>query len=161
MGLDATLVDALHPPKVSMGLGTLRNASNPFLSDFSHVSFRARFMRWRLGQFSLIQEINMEELNSANSEFCFKRYKEIAKSKKHENIFFSPLSIMSAMGMVYRGASGNTATQMGEVLIRRTLEITYYYSEELLQGPVRRSFKKFGSRGVRFTSSLEFENLLF
>ncbi|XP_069064641.1 serpin B10-like [Pleurodeles waltl] len=68
-------------------------------------------------RFSLIQEINMEELNSANSEFCFKRYKEIAKSKKHENIFFSPLSIMSAMGMVYRGASGNTATQMGEVFL--------------------------------------------
>ncbi|XP_069074163.1 serpin B10-like isoform X1 [Pleurodeles waltl] len=95
-------------------VGAVQISGHPTGLDPGH---RTVPVKKRVKRFSLIQEINMEELNSANSEFCFKFYKEIAKSKKHENIFFSPLSIMSAMGMVYRGASGNTATQMGEVFL--------------------------------------------
>ncbi|XP_078544123.1 serpin B10-like isoform X2 [Lissotriton helveticus] len=59
----------------------------------------------------------MEQLKSATNEFCLKLYKEIAKSKKNENIFYSPYSIASAIAMVYRGAGGNTAIQMGEVFL--------------------------------------------
>ncbi|XP_059580368.1 serpin B4 isoform X2 [Alligator mississippiensis] len=58
----------------------------------------------------------MASLSKANAEFCFDFFKEVQKSKRKENIFFSPLSISSAMAMVLLGARGNTAKQMEKVL---------------------------------------------
>ncbi|XP_006038743.1 leukocyte elastase inhibitor-like [Alligator sinensis] len=58
----------------------------------------------------------MASLSKANAEFCFDFFKEVQKSKRNENIFFSPLSISSAMAMVLLGARGNTAKQMEKVL---------------------------------------------
>ncbi|KAJ8279684.1 hypothetical protein COCON_G00067500 [Conger conger] len=58
----------------------------------------------------------MESLSAENTKFSLDLFKKISESKKTDNIFYSPLSISSALAMVYMGARGNTATQMAEVL---------------------------------------------
>ncbi|XP_061094993.1 serpin B6-like [Conger conger] len=58
----------------------------------------------------------MESLSAANTKFSLDLFKNITEHKKMDNIFYSPLSISSALAMVYMGARGNTATQMAEVL---------------------------------------------
>ncbi|XP_061096084.1 leukocyte elastase inhibitor-like [Conger conger] len=58
----------------------------------------------------------MESLSAANTKFSLDLFKYITEHKKTDNIFYSPLSISSALAMVYMGARGNTATQMAEVL---------------------------------------------
>ncbi|XP_035271509.1 leukocyte elastase inhibitor-like isoform X1 [Anguilla anguilla] len=58
----------------------------------------------------------MKSLTAANTNFSLDLFKKISESKKVDNIFYSPLSISSALAMVYMGARGNTATQMSKVL---------------------------------------------
>ncbi|XP_048464642.1 leukocyte elastase inhibitor-like [Rhincodon typus] len=48
----------------------------------------------------------------ANTKFAVALFKKL---KENENIFLSPLSISTALAMVYLGAKGNTATEMAEV----------------------------------------------
>ncbi|XP_061093835.1 serpin B6-like [Conger conger] len=55
----------------------------------------------------------MGSLTAANTNFSLDLFKKISQSK---NIFYSPLSISSALAMVYMGARGNTATQIAETL---------------------------------------------
>jgi len=52
-------------------------------------------------------------VNSSN-EFSFEMYGELDDG--NENIFFSPYSITTALGMAYEGAKGKTAEEMEEVL---------------------------------------------
>lgn len=57
---------------------------------------------------------------SSNNEFAAKMYAELAKSdKKGGNLFFSPFSIVSALGMADVGAKGTTDQQM-----RTALQVT-------------------------------------
>lgn len=49
-----------------------------------------------------------------NSAFALDLYAKLGK--KQGNLFFSPYSISTALGMVYGGARGNTEKQMAEVL---------------------------------------------
>ncbi|XP_060773796.1 leukocyte elastase inhibitor-like isoform X2 [Neoarius graeffei] len=58
----------------------------------------------------------MESLSVANTSFALNLFSKIKETKETNNIFYSPLSISSALAMVYLGAAGNTATQMSEVL---------------------------------------------
>ncbi|KAJ8376543.1 hypothetical protein SKAU_G00071230 [Synaphobranchus kaupii] len=58
----------------------------------------------------------MESLVASNTKFSLDLFKNITEKKKTENIFYSPISISSALAMVYMGAWGNTATEMAEVL---------------------------------------------
>ncbi|KAJ8376541.1 hypothetical protein SKAU_G00071210 [Synaphobranchus kaupii] len=58
----------------------------------------------------------MESLVAGNTKFSLDLFKNITEKKKTENIFYSPISISSALAMVYMGARGNTATQMAESL---------------------------------------------
>jgi leukocyte elastase inhibitor len=55
-----------------------------------------------------------EGLVKGNNEFAVKLYGELASSKG--NLFFSPYSISSALGMTYAGARGDTAQEMKETL---------------------------------------------
>jgi len=55
----------------------------------------------------------MQQLVSANTEFAVNLYAKYASLK--ENIFFSPYSISSALGMTYEGAQGETAKEMEKV----------------------------------------------
>ncbi|XP_042560391.1 leukocyte elastase inhibitor-like [Clupea harengus] len=61
----------------------------------------------------------MEALAAANANFSlelFKKITEITKAKNTGNVFYSPLSISSALAMVSLGAKGNTEVQMHETL---------------------------------------------
>ncbi|MCK4666622.1 serpin family protein [Candidatus Dependentiae bacterium] len=58
-----------------------------------------------------------EELISGNSQFAIDMFLKITESKKvDENIFFSPFSISTALGMTYAGARGTTAQEMAKAL---------------------------------------------
>ncbi|KAM9637054.1 ovalbumin-related protein Y-like [Morphnus guianensis] len=58
----------------------------------------------------------MGSISAANAEFCFDAFKELKVHHANDNIFYSPLSIISALAMVYLGARGNTQSQMEKVL---------------------------------------------
>uniref|UniRef100_A0A672KYE9 Serpin B6 n=1 Tax=Sinocyclocheilus grahami TaxID=75366 RepID=A0A672KYE9_SINGR len=53
----------------------------------------------------------MEPLSAANTQF-----KKISEGNTSRNVFYSPISISSALAMVSLGAKGNTAAQMFKVL---------------------------------------------
>ncbi|XP_027764581.1 heterochromatin-associated protein MENT-like isoform X1 [Empidonax traillii] len=58
----------------------------------------------------------MDALNKANTSFALDFFKQQCQEDGDKNILFSPLSISSALAMVYLGAKGNTADQMSKVL---------------------------------------------
>ncbi|XP_053531816.1 leukocyte elastase inhibitor [Ictalurus punctatus] len=58
----------------------------------------------------------MESLSVANTNFALHLFTKMKEDNKTGNVFYSPLSISSALAMVSLGAAGNTATQMSEVL---------------------------------------------
>uniref|UniRef100_A0A8B9P217 Serpin domain-containing protein n=1 Tax=Apteryx owenii TaxID=8824 RepID=A0A8B9P217_APTOW len=57
----------------------------------------------------------MCSLSAANTRLCLDFFKELSKIKRNENIFFSPLSLSAAFGMVLLGARGNTLKQIEKV----------------------------------------------
>uniref|UniRef100_F6W754 Serpin domain-containing protein n=1 Tax=Monodelphis domestica TaxID=13616 RepID=F6W754_MONDO len=56
----------------------------------------------------------MNSLSAANIKFCFDIFRELRRMKK--NVFYSPLSISAAMGMLLLGLKGNTASQVKKVV---------------------------------------------
>ncbi|XP_031530220.2 ovalbumin-like [Vicugna pacos] len=58
----------------------------------------------------------MESLSAANAQFCFEVFKEMSYDHTVENIFFSPLSLLSTLTVVLFGARGDSASQMEKVL---------------------------------------------
>ncbi|XP_019662660.1 serpin B8 isoform X1 [Ailuropoda melanoleuca] len=58
----------------------------------------------------------MEDLYEANGSFAINLLKMLGEEDSSRNVFFSPLSISSALAMVFMGAKGNTATQMSQAL---------------------------------------------
>ncbi|KAM9225176.1 serpin B12 isoform 2-T3 [Dugong dugon] len=58
----------------------------------------------------------MESLVAANTKFCFDLFQEMSKQDGHRNIFFCPLSLSAALGMVRLGARSNSAHQIDKVL---------------------------------------------
>jgi serpin B len=56
----------------------------------------------------------MNEYVDSSNEFSFRMYEQLIDS--NENIFFSPYSISTALGMAYEGARGETAEEMRQVL---------------------------------------------
>ncbi|KAK1172456.1 serpin B6-like [Acipenser oxyrinchus oxyrinchus] len=56
----------------------------------------------------------MESLANANTSFALDLFKKLSNDRKAKNIFYSPLSISSALAMVYLGARGNTASEMAQ-----------------------------------------------
>ncbi|KAM9163460.1 uncharacterized protein ACDP82_001228 [Pangshura tecta] len=58
----------------------------------------------------------MDNLSKANTTFALNLFKKLSENAKTQNLFFSPLSISSALSMVFLGAKGNTAAQMAKVL---------------------------------------------
>jgi serine protease inhibitor len=69
-----------------------------------------------------------KNLVAANTRFAIKIFKEISKEDEGKNVFISPLSISTALTMVYNGAEGSTKEAMAE-----TLEVTGMTMEELNQ----------------------------
>nr|XP_010959572.1 serpin B4-like [Camelus bactrianus] len=58
----------------------------------------------------------MDSLSGPISHFAVDLYQQIRQSSTGKNIFYSPLSIMSAFGMLYLGSRGNTAAQLQKAL---------------------------------------------
>ncbi|CAM4696541.1 unnamed protein product [Leuciscus chuanchicus] len=58
----------------------------------------------------------MESLTAANTQFSLNLFKKISEGNASGNVFYSPVSISSALAMVSLGAKGNTAAQMIKVL---------------------------------------------
>ncbi|XP_037662264.1 serpin B12 isoform X2 [Choloepus didactylus] len=58
----------------------------------------------------------MDCLVAANTRFCCDLFREISKVDRHKNMFFCPLSISAAFGMVRLGARSDSARQIDEVL---------------------------------------------
>ncbi|NWX51883.1 OVAL protein, partial [Steatornis caripensis] len=58
----------------------------------------------------------MGSIGAASTEFCFDVFKELKVQHVNENIFYSPLSIISALSMVYLGARENTRAQIDKVV---------------------------------------------
>ena len=57
-----------------------------------------------------------EGLVTANNQFAFDLYAQLAKGNGDDNIFFSPLSVSAIMAQTYAGARGNTAKEMKKAL---------------------------------------------
>ncbi|CAG5863142.1 unnamed protein product [Menidia menidia] len=53
---------------------------------------------------------------AANADFALELFRTLSRANPAGNIFVSPLSISSAMAMVYLGAKGDTASQMAKAL---------------------------------------------
>jgi len=62
-------------------------------------------------------ELTVKQVEKANADnrFAFKMFREVS-TQEGANTFFSPLSLNMALGMLYNGASGETRTEMAEVL---------------------------------------------
>ena len=54
----------------------------------------------------------MESLSNANSRFALDLFRKVNETNSLGNIFFSPLSISTALAMVLLGSRGNTETQV-------------------------------------------------
>nr|KAF6383601.1 hypothetical protein mPipKuh1_015611 [Pipistrellus kuhlii] len=58
----------------------------------------------------------MEQLSLANTRFALDLFRTLKDSDPSGNIFFSPMSISSALAMVFLGSRGTTAAQMSKTL---------------------------------------------
>lgn len=65
--------------------------------------------------FQDIIRFRMNSLIAANTKFCFDLFQEISKNDGHKNIFFCPLSLSAALGMVRLGARSDSAHQIDQV----------------------------------------------
>ncbi|MCP4646398.1 MAG: serpin family protein, partial [bacterium] len=75
-------------------------------------------------------------LTRGNNRFALELYREVHSLNNSENLFFSPYSISTAMGMTYAGARGETAAEMARVLhfelpLSRTCRAFHRISEEI------------------------------
>lgn len=57
----------------------------------------------------------MDSISVTNAKFCFDVFNEMKVHHVNENILYCPLSILTALAMVYLGARGNTESQMKKV----------------------------------------------
>lgn len=57
----------------------------------------------------------IDDVVEANNRFCFDLYSNLSKADSDKNIFFSPYNIFTVLAMVYEGAKGETAKEMGRV----------------------------------------------
>ncbi|KAM4629419.1 leukocyte elastase inhibitor-like isoform 2-T3 [Polymixia lowei] len=58
----------------------------------------------------------MATIGSSNTVFALELFRILSQANPNGNVFVSPLSISSAMAMVYLGAKGDTAAQMAKAL---------------------------------------------
>ncbi len=58
----------------------------------------------------------IESLVAANNEFGFDLFNQLRSQDKDKNLFFSPLSIATALAMTYNGAAGETSRAMARTL---------------------------------------------
>ncbi|XP_074057680.1 serpin B8-like [Macrotis lagotis] len=102
----------------------------------------------------------MESLSEANGPFAINLLKKLSEEDNSQNVVFSPLSISSALGMLFLGAKGNTATQIAKVLclnrggnIHRDLQVLLNeVNKSSTQYSLRTANKLFGEKTYDFLS---------
>ncbi|XP_016089915.1 leukocyte elastase inhibitor-like [Sinocyclocheilus grahami] len=77
----------------------------------------------------------MERLSAANTQFSLNLFKKISGGNTSKNVFYSPISISSALAMVLLGAKGNPAVQMFKV-------ISHIYTPHVKEDQIHSSFNK-------------------
>ncbi|KAM4687588.1 serpin B8-like isoform 2-T2 [Discoglossus pictus] len=65
----------------------------------------------------------MDSVSAANGTFAFDLFKKLSENDSKCNMFFSPLSISSALAMVSLGAKSTTAAQMSKVLHLKSADV--------------------------------------
>jgi serpin B len=76
--------------------------------------------------------VKQTEKADVDNRFAFNMFREVSTLSDEPNTFFSPLSLNMALGMLYNGASGETRTEMAEVLGMADFtetEINEYYQK--------------------------------
>jgi serpin B len=74
----------------------------------------------------------LESFGEDSNNFALATYAQLRQ--QHGNLFFSPFSIRTALGMTYAGAKGETAAQMGEALCFSPSDETPHIAfEEIIQ----------------------------
>ncbi|XP_055415274.1 serpin B12 isoform X2 [Bubalus kerabau] len=66
--------------------------------------------------FQSVIRFTMDSLIAANTKFCFDLFQKISTGDCRKNIFFCPLSLSAALGMVRLGARSGSARQIDQVL---------------------------------------------
>ncbi|XP_078302819.1 serpin B9 isoform X2 [Panthera onca] len=111
----------------------------------------------------------MDALSEANGTFAFHLLKMLCQDSPSRNVFYSPVSISSALAMVFLGAKGNTAAQMAQVLSLNT-EKDIHQSFQLLltevnkpgtQYLLRTANRLFGEKTCEFLSTFKESCLQF
>uniref|UniRef100_A0A8C0IKE9 Serpin domain-containing protein n=1 Tax=Chelonoidis abingdonii TaxID=106734 RepID=A0A8C0IKE9_CHEAB len=76
----------------------------------------------------------MDNLSKAKTTFALNLFKKLSENTSSQNLFFSPLSISSALSMVFLGAKGNTAAQMAEVLHFKQCKHEMMQKKSIMEG---------------------------
>lgn len=63
-----------------------------------------------------VMSATIESLVAANNEFGFDLFNQLRGQDKDKNLFFSPLSVATALAMTYNGAAGETSLAMNRTL---------------------------------------------
>lgn len=90
-----------------------------FCSFFTLLYFSLWYYRPHSPVICLLQEkctsSVMAAISSSNTNFALELYRTLSQTNPSGNIFVSPLSISSALAMVFLGAKEETAAQMAQV----------------------------------------------
>ncbi|XP_037662213.1 serpin B8-like isoform X2 [Choloepus didactylus] len=105
----------------------------------------------------------MDNLCEANGTFAINLFKMLGKEGNLQNVFFSPLSISSALAMVSLGAKGNTAAQMSKTLFLKEVGDIHQSFQSLLteinkpgtQYFLRTANRLFGEKTCDFLSAFK------
>jgi serine protease inhibitor len=73
--------------------------------------------------------VNPTALVDANSQFAFAIFKQINRTEADKNVFISPLSISTALAMLYQGADNDTKDEIAQTLNYSEIEITKLNSD--------------------------------
>ncbi|XP_004628451.2 serpin B9-like [Octodon degus] len=118
----------------------------------------------------LLEDCIMNPLSEANGAFAIRLLKLLGQEDPARNVFFSPVSISSALGMVLLGAKGSTAAQIAEVLLALNAEDDIHSGFQSLLTQVHRpgalhslciANRLFGEESYKFLSSFQESCLKF
>lgn len=109
---------ALRPLHARSALKTLRDTfgllCSRCLATFYHCSLMTALLFTAGSKSSAASPSNTTEIVTANTGFALDLYQR--ERTRPGNLFFSPYSISTCLGMAYAGARGQTATEMAHVL---------------------------------------------
>ncbi|XP_002721003.2 serpin B9 [Oryctolagus cuniculus] len=105
----------------------------------------------------------MDALSEASGTFAIRLLKGLCQDNPSNNVFYSPVSISSALAMVLLGAKGNTAAQVAQVLSLTTEKDVHQGFQSLLtdlnrpgmQYLLRTANRLFGEKTCEFLSTFK------